>query len=52
MVLAIDATGPVVKLDLNRPDQGNAVTKAMMHEIIDACPIPDWARSLGEHLQQ
>jgi len=36
MVLAIDATGPVVKLDLNRPDQGNAVTKAMMHEIIDA----------------
>ena len=36
MVLAIDATGPVVKLDLNRPEKGNAATKAMMHEIIDA----------------
>lgn len=36
MVLAIDATGPVVKLDLNRPDQGNAATKAMMREIVDA----------------
>jgi enoyl-CoA hydratase/carnithine racemase len=36
MVLAVDKSGPVVKLDFNRPDQGNAATTAMMHEIIEA----------------
>jgi len=36
MALAIDATGPVVRLDLNRPDQGNTATTELMREIATA----------------
>jgi enoyl-CoA hydratase/carnithine racemase len=36
MVLSIDASAPVVRLDLNRPDEGNSVTTAMMREIVAA----------------
>jgi enoyl-CoA hydratase/carnithine racemase len=36
MVLSIDASAPVVRLDLNRPGEGNSVTTAMMREIVAA----------------
>jgi enoyl-CoA hydratase/carnithine racemase len=36
MVLAIEVSGPVVRLDLNRPDQGNTSSTAMMQEIATA----------------
>lgn len=36
MTLAIEITGPVVRLDLNRPDEGNAITPALLEELTQA----------------